>query len=61
VGALGVVAGFTELLAPETEPVPTAFVAVTVKVYAVPLVKPLIVIGLPVEVAKILLGFEVTV
>jgi hypothetical protein len=45
VGAPGVVAGVTALLADEAEPVPTAFVAVTVKVYAVPFVKPVIVIG----------------
>ena len=51
VGALGAAAGTTELLVPESVLVPTAFVAVTVNVYVVPLVKPLIVIGLPVEVA----------
>jgi len=45
VGASGVVAGVTELLAPDDVEVPTAFVAVTVKVYAVPLLKPVIVIG----------------
>jgi hypothetical protein len=61
VGAPGGVAGVTELLVPEIEPVPTAFVAVTVKVYAVPFVKPVIVIGLPVEVAEILFGFDVMV
>jgi hypothetical protein len=61
VGAAGTVAGVTELLTPETEPVPIAFVAVTVNVYAVPLFKPVTVMGLPVEVAEILFGFEVTV
>jgi hypothetical protein len=45
VGASGMVAGVTELLVPDTVLVPIAFVAVTVKVYAVPLVKPVIVIG----------------
>ena len=61
VGAAGMVAGVTALLTPETEPVPIAFVAVTVNVYVVPLVNPVIVMGLPVEVADILFGFEVTV
>jgi len=37
---VGVVAGVTEFEAAEAEPVPTALVAVTVKVYAVPLVRP---------------------
>ena len=45
VGAPGVVAGVTELLVADAEPVPTAFVAVTVKVYVVPLVSPVITIG----------------
>ena len=45
VGAPGVVAGVTALLADEAEPVPTAFVAVTVKVYVVPFVRPVMVIG----------------
>jgi hypothetical protein len=61
VGALGVVAGSTELLVPEIEPAPIAFVAVTVKVYVVPLIKPLIVIGLPVELAINPPTFEVAV
>jgi hypothetical protein len=52
VGALGVVAGVTELLVPDGMLVPTALVAVTVNVYAVPLFKPVTVIGLPVEVAN---------
>jgi hypothetical protein len=51
VGALGVVAGVTELLVPEIKPVPIAFVAVTVNVYVVPFVRPVTVIGLPVELA----------
>ena len=40
VGAPGVVYGVTALDAPDAEPVPAAFVAVTVKVYEVPGVKP---------------------
>ena len=45
VGALGVVAGTTELLTLEAVLVPTALVAVTVNVYVVPLLSPVIVIG----------------
>ena len=45
VGAPGTVAGTIELLVDEGELVPTALVAVTVNVYVVPLVKPVIVIG----------------
>ena len=45
VGAPGVVAGTTELLGLELELVPFAFVAVTVKVYVVPFVRPVTVIG----------------
>jgi len=41
----------TELLVADGVLVPTAFAAVTVKVYVVPLAKPVTVIGLPVEVA----------
>lgn len=44
-GASGMVAGVTELLAPDDVLVPIAFVAVTVNVYAVPFVRPVIVIG----------------
>ncbi len=51
VGAPGTVAGVTELLVADGVLVPTAFAAVTVKVYVVPLAKPVTVIGLPVEVA----------
>ena len=40
VGASGVVAGVTELLTVEDALVPNSFVAVTVNVYATPLVKP---------------------
>ena len=42
-------------------PVPAAFVAVTVKVYAVPFVNPVTVIGLADREAVIPPGFEVTV
>jgi hypothetical protein len=52
VGESGTVAGVTELLAADAGPIPTAFVAVTVKVYGVPFVRPVTVIGLPVEVAE---------
>ena len=49
VGAPGaVVAGVTALDALEAGPVPTGFVAVTVKVYAWPLVKPVTVVEVPV-------------
>jgi hypothetical protein len=44
VGAPGVVAGVTLLDAADGAPAPTALVAVTVKVYAVPFVRPLTVI-----------------
>jgi hypothetical protein len=40
VGASGVVAGVTELLAEEAELVPSALLAVTVKVYGEPLLRP---------------------
>jgi hypothetical protein len=42
VGAFGVVAGVIELLVDDEELVPFAFVAVTVNVYIVPLVRPVI-------------------
>ena len=58
---VGVVTGVTELLAADAEPVPTALVAVTVKVYAVPFVKPVTVIGEAEPVPVILPGVEVTV
>jgi len=45
VGAPGVVAGVTEFDAVDAVLVPTALVAVTVNVYVVPLLKPVIVIG----------------
>jgi hypothetical protein len=61
VGAPGTVAGTTELLVAEEILVPFAFVAVTVKVYAVPLVNPVIVIGEEPLVAVNPPGLEVTV
>ena len=45
VGAFGTVAGTTELLVPDGVLVPAPFVAVTVNVYVVPFVRPVIVIG----------------
>ena len=45
VGASGAVAGTMELLVPDEVLVPIALVAVTVKVYVVPLVRPVRVIG----------------
>ena len=45
VGASGTLAGVTELLGREAVLVPMALVAVTVKVYVVPLVRPVRVIG----------------
>ncbi len=44
-GASGTVAGVTELLALDAVLVPTAFVAVTVNVYAVPFDRPVTVSG----------------
>jgi hypothetical protein len=44
-GASGTVDGVAAADSSEAEPVPRAFVAVTVNVYAVPLVKPVIVHG----------------
>ena len=60
VGVPGVVAGVTELLVGEEELVPFAFVAVTVKVYVTPFVRPVTVIGESVPVA-VCPRFEVTV
>jgi hypothetical protein len=53
--------GVTELLAALAAPVPKILVAVTVNVYAVPLVKPVTVIGDELPVAVIFPGLEVTV
>jgi hypothetical protein len=61
VGAPGTVAGTTELLVPDDTLSPVALVAVTVKVYVVPLVRPVIVIGEAPPVAVMPPGAEVTV
>jgi hypothetical protein len=53
--------GITELETSEGAPVPIAFVAVTVNVYAVPFARPVMVIGLDVPVAVLFPGFDVTV
>jgi hypothetical protein len=62
VGAPGAVGlGVTLLLVAEAAPTPMALVAVTVKVYAVPLVRPATVTGLLVPVPVMLPGLEVAV
>ena len=61
VGAPGTMLGTTPLEALEAAPVPTAFVAWTVKVYAVPFVKPVTVNGLAPPVAVKPPGLDVTV
>jgi hypothetical protein len=61
VGASGTVAGVTEFDAADAVLVPTEFVAVTVNVYAVPLLKPVIVIGDAPPVAVKPPEFDVTV
>jgi hypothetical protein len=61
VGAPGTPIGVTEFDAVEDELVPAAFVAVTVNVYVVPLLKPVIVIGDAPPVAMKLPMFDVTV
>jgi hypothetical protein len=63
VGAPGTVtvAGVTLFEAADAAPVPTELVAVTINVYAVPLVRPLTVIGLAVAVPVRLPGFDVAV
>lgn len=61
VGAPGALVGVTEEEATDAGDVPALFVAVTVKVYAVPLLKPLTVIGLALPLPVMLLGDEVTV
>jgi hypothetical protein len=53
--------GVTEPLAEDAEDVPIAFVAVTVNVYAVPLLKPLTVIGDEAPVPVKPPGLDVTV
>jgi hypothetical protein len=61
VGAPGVVAGVTAGDAALAGPVPTSFVAVTVNVYAVPLVNPVTISGLAAPVAVAPSGDAVTV
>ena len=61
VGAPAVVIGVIALEADDAEPVPAPFVAVTVNVYAVPLVNPVNVRDVPVVVALTLPGDDVTV
>ena len=57
VGVAGTVAGVTAVEAADAAPLPTAFVAVTRNVYAVPFVKPVIVVlvtgGLPLIVVAV--------
>jgi hypothetical protein len=59
-GADGTVAGVTLLLAGDAAPCPTALVALTVKVYAVPFVKPVTVSGEEAPLALKLPGELVT-
>jgi len=61
VGAPGIVAGVALLEAADGAPVPTLLVAVTVKVYGVPLVNPLTGRGLLAPVAVFPPGLEVMV
>ena len=61
VGAPGTVAGVTAFEAADGAPVPTKFVAVTVKVYDVPFVRPVTVSGLALPVTVFPPGFDVTV
>jgi len=53
--------GVTAFDAADGAPVPTEFVAVTVKVYDVPFVRPVTVSGLALPVSVFPPGFEVTV
>ena len=61
VGAPGVAIGVTDPDAVDAEPVPAALVAVTVKVYAVPLVRPDTVQGEAAAAQVRLPGEDVTV
>ena len=61
VGAPGTVYGVTALDALEGFEVPPVLVAVTVKVYDVPLVRPVTVSGVPTPVAVYEPGLDVTV
>ena len=60
-GAPGTVAGVTLLDATDVEPSPSAFTALTVKVYAVPFARPVTVMGEAVPDAGMAPGLEVTV
>jgi len=60
-GAPGAPRGVTLLEAAEAAPVPAALMAVTVKVYGVPLLSPLTTIGLPGPMLVKLPGVDVTV
>jgi hypothetical protein len=61
VGVPGTVAGVTEFDAADAVPVPTALVAVTLKLYAVPLVNPVTTMGDEAPVPVRPPGAEVTV
>ena len=61
VGALGTVAGVIVLDARDGKPEPTELVATTLKVYAVPFIRPATVNGLALPVAVSPPGLEVTV
>ena len=61
VGAVGTVAGVTLFDAADAGPVPTELAAVTVNVYAVPLVRPVTTSGLPAPDALSPPGLEVAV
>ena len=61
IGALGTAAGVTAFDAGDAAPVPTLFVAVTVNVYDVPLVRPVTTIGLAPPLAVMPPGLDVTV
>ena len=61
IGAPGTVAGVTLFDAAEAGPVPIILVALTVKVYALPLVSPVTVQGDAVQVATLLPGMEIAV
>jgi hypothetical protein len=61
VGALGTVAGVTTLDTDDAEEFPTTLVATIVKVYGVPFIKPVTMIGETVPVPVKLPGEDVTV
>ena len=61
VGAPGTETGVTAEEADDAEPVPTAFVALTVNVYAVPFVSPVTVMGDDTPDADMSPGLDVTV